>query len=409
MPIRRIGALALTAALLAAACGGDDDSAATGTPTPVPTPDGKPAVEVPEGEAPAELVVEDLAVGDGDEAAAGDVVSVNYVGVLFSDGAQFDSSWERGQPIEFVLGAGEVIPGWDQGVVGMKAGGQRRLVIPADLAYGEAGSASGAIGPGETLVFVVDLEEVTKIPGIEDIDLPTDAPAELVIDDRTQGDGVAAAEGDLLTVNYLGVALSTGEVFDSSWARRSPYTFTLDPEQILPGWVDGLVGMQVGGERQLTLPPDLAFGPDGSPNGAIGPDETLVFLIELVDAFTPVTLDDVEVPDEPATELVVEDLRDGDGDEIAVGQTGSFHYIGVSQSTGQVFDSSWDRGQPTTFPIGVGQVIAGWDEGLPGMKVGGQRRLVIPGSQAYGAEGRPPDIGPDDTLIFIVDLVDIVG
>jgi peptidylprolyl isomerase len=116
----------------------------------------KPEIDFPEGEPPAELVVEDQAVGDGVEAAAGMTVRAHYVGVAFSTGEEFDASWNRGQPLDFRLGVGQVIPGWDQGIAGMKVGGRRKLTIPAHLAYGDRG-AGGAIAPGETLIFVVDL------------------------------------------------------------------------------------------------------------------------------------------------------------------------------------------------------------------------------------------------------------
>jgi peptidylprolyl isomerase len=121
---------------------------------PEPT---KPHVYIPAGEAPpAELVVEDLEVGEGDEAAAGRRADVHYVGVSWRTRKQFDASWDRGDSFSFGLGAGEVIRGWDQGVAGMRVGGRRRITIPPGLAYGKRG-AGGVIGPDETLVFVVDL------------------------------------------------------------------------------------------------------------------------------------------------------------------------------------------------------------------------------------------------------------
>jgi len=117
----------------------------------------KPQVDVPAGQSPSdELEVEDIAVGDGDEATAGSRVEVHYVGVSWATGKQFDASWDRGDTFEFGLGEGEVIPGWDKGVAGMRVGGRRRLTIPPDLAYGKRGAGS-VIGPDETLVFVVDL------------------------------------------------------------------------------------------------------------------------------------------------------------------------------------------------------------------------------------------------------------
>ncbi len=116
----------------------------------------RPEIDFPEGEPPAELVVVDEIVGDGAEAAGGSVVTTHYVGVAFSTGEEFDASWNRGEPLRFQLGVGQVIAGWDQGIAGMKVGGRRRLVIPPDLAYGKRGAGS-AIGPDETLIFVVDL------------------------------------------------------------------------------------------------------------------------------------------------------------------------------------------------------------------------------------------------------------
>ena len=116
----------------------------------------KPEVDPHDGPAPADLLIKDITVGDGPEATAGQFVSVHYVGVAFSTGEEFDASWNRGESFDFPLGAGAVIAGWDRGVVGMKVGGRRRLVIPPDLAYGDRG-AGAVITPGETLIFVVDL------------------------------------------------------------------------------------------------------------------------------------------------------------------------------------------------------------------------------------------------------------
>ena len=112
----------------------------------------------------------------------------------------------------------------------------------------------------------------------------------------------------------------------------------------------------------------------------------------------------VDVPSQPATKLVKQDIVVGTGPAAKAGDTLTADYVGVAQSTGKQFDASWDRGQPITFPIGQGQVIPGWDEGLLGMKAGGRRKLVIPGDLAYGPQGQPPTIGPNETLVFVVDL-----
>ncbi len=120
---------------------------------------GKPEIDFPGGEPPAELEITDIWEGQGPTASAGDSVQVHYVGVAYSSGEEFDASWDRGEPLSFRLGAGQVIAGWDQGVQGMKVGGRRQLVIPPGLAYGDRG-AGNAIAPGETLIFVCDLVAV---------------------------------------------------------------------------------------------------------------------------------------------------------------------------------------------------------------------------------------------------------
>lgn len=136
--------------------GGDDDG---GGGSESASAGDKPEIEVPDGPPPSELQVEDLEEGDGDEATAGDTIEVEYAGVLYENGQEFDSSYERPEPFTFPLGGGQVIPGWDQGLEGMKVGGRRQLTIPAELAYGEAGQPPD-IPPNAALVFVVDLVSI---------------------------------------------------------------------------------------------------------------------------------------------------------------------------------------------------------------------------------------------------------
>ena len=142
-----------------------DTSAATTAAAPAPTVVSgdltkKPEIPKPTGDPPTKLVSKDIVVGKGPAAKKGDKVQVQYVGVSYSTGEQFDASWDNGQPFDFTLGKGMVIPGWDQGIPGMKVGGRRELTIPADLAYGAAGSPP-SIGPNETLIFVVDLLKIS--------------------------------------------------------------------------------------------------------------------------------------------------------------------------------------------------------------------------------------------------------
>jgi peptidylprolyl isomerase len=174
--------LSLTLALLlgvgVAACGSGDSSdsetAATSTPTETPTAapanvdaivagvgkntKKKPKIVTPQGDPPTQLVIKDIVKGTGPKAKPGDTLTMQYVGNSWSTGEQFDVSWDRGQAFPFQLGARMVIPGWDQGMVGMRKGGRRLLIIPPDMGYGPQGS--GPIGPNETLVFAVDLENI---------------------------------------------------------------------------------------------------------------------------------------------------------------------------------------------------------------------------------------------------------
>lgn len=165
----RHAAIALAAVLLLTACSGDDDTRSLndgsngeqhGPTVPPVVATAKPKVTVPNGPAPTTLQRTDLTVGTGAFAEPGKTVTVQYVGVHFDTGEQFDASWDSGHPFTFKLGNEDVIAGWDEGVVGMRVGGRRQLVIPPDLAYGEQGSVP-AIGPNETLVFVIDLVSVS--------------------------------------------------------------------------------------------------------------------------------------------------------------------------------------------------------------------------------------------------------
>jgi len=167
--------VALVAAVALSACGDDDDDGGGGSPPAAeqtetePTPSEqrealkdtskKPVIPKPSGTPPRRLEKEDIVRGKGPAAKAGDTLTVHYAGVSFSTGEEFDASWNSGQPFTFPLGAGQVIPGWDKGLVGMKKGGRRLLTIPPELAYGPAGQPP-VIGPNETLVFVVDLLKI---------------------------------------------------------------------------------------------------------------------------------------------------------------------------------------------------------------------------------------------------------
>ncbi|MCB0045661.1 MAG: FKBP-type peptidyl-prolyl cis-trans isomerase [Caldilineaceae bacterium] len=226
--------------------------------------------------------VEEVA-GDGRAAEAGDKVFVHYTGML-DDGTVFDSSYDRGQPISFVLGMGQVISGWDEGIDLMAIGGKARLIIPPELAYGATG-AGGVIPPDATLTFDVELVDVQDGPPGS-----PDAPEEVADDayvttdsglqyaDLVEGEGEAAQAGDTVVMNYTGW-LEDGTKFDSSLDRGDPFVFTLGAGQVIQGWDEGIQGMKPGGKRQLVIPAELGYGDRGA-GGVIPPGATLIFDVE---------------------------------------------------------------------------------------------------------------------------------
>ena len=240
---------------------------------------------IPPSSPPTELLIEDLVVGSGSPVGVGDFLIMDYVGVSYSTGLQFDASWDRGSPFPFELGAGRVIQGWDQGIVGMSVGGRRSLTIPPELAYGENGSGSGSIGPNETLVFVVDL--IASVPA--NLEKPTEeltseSTTELETNDISEGSGAIVQPGNVVYIHYVGVSASTGEQFDSSWDRgRSEFIgYISGTGNVIQGLDEGLLGMQVGGRRTVVIPPDLAYGENGAGDGLIAPNETLIFTVDLL-------------------------------------------------------------------------------------------------------------------------------
>ena len=293
-----------TAGILLLGCGNDGgESAATDSSTeiptsteivPTPTPAGdvdnadlsvKPLVTIPLSSPPIELLIEDLVVGSGSPVGVGDFLIMDYVGVSYSTGLQFDASWDRGSPFPFELGAGRVIQGWDQGIVGMSVGGRRSLTIPPELAYGENGSGSGSIGPNETLVFVVDL--IASVPANLEkptVALTSESTTELKTNDISEGSGATVQPGNVVYIHYVGVSASTGEQFDSSWDRgRSEFIgYISGTGNVIQGLDEGLLGMQVGGRRTVVIPPDLAYGENGAGDGLIAPNETLIFTVDLL-------------------------------------------------------------------------------------------------------------------------------
>jgi len=292
--VRHFLASLAVAGLTLTACGEDDSSSDVSvTESEISLVPSDPADESKEpdvvlpAETPTELVITDITDGEGDAAAEGDTVFVFYVGVLSADGSRFDGNFD-GEPFAVTLGQGAVIEGWDQGLLGMKAGGRRQLDIPAELAYGEAGSGD-AIPPNSAISFVVDMLAI--VPAIDLADEPElnslqkPSLTKLEIEDLVIGDGAEAEAGSTVVVQIIAFRGDTGEKLVSTWGDPSPVTFTLVTDGSLPGIVDGLPGMKVGGRRILNIPYEDAFGDQGNTELGLPEKTDLILVVDLFAAF----------------------------------------------------------------------------------------------------------------------------
>ncbi|MEM7334287.1 MAG: FKBP-type peptidyl-prolyl cis-trans isomerase [Chloroflexota bacterium] len=359
------------------------------------------------------LQFEELEAGDGDTPQPGDIVAVHYTGTL-EDGTEFDSSLTRGEPIEFPLGQGSVIPGWDEGIGMMQVGDKARLTIPPGLAYGEAG-AGNVIPPNATLIFEVELVSIVPPPPTA-----TPLPPPTSVDDGEfeeadsglrfavlqAGDGDMPESGGTVSFHFSGW-LEDGTSIGTSYLGGQPLQITIGREEIMPGWDLALGQMQVGEMSQFIMPPELGLGEVGSPP-VIPPNATLVFEFELLEILppppAPTSVDEEEFTTTDSG-LQVAILEEGDGETPEAGQTVVVDYRGWLED-GFSFDNSYDRGQPFEFVLGQGNVIPGWDEGIALLQVGDKAQLVIPSDLGYGPTGSG-SIPPDSVLIFEVELIEI--
>jgi peptidylprolyl isomerase len=377
-----------------------DDTAVTTTEIPDDLGD------IDFGEMPQIEYIETEA-GTGDQPVPGDRVAVHYTGTL-ADGTVFDSSLERGQPIEFVLGQGMVIPGWEQGIAMMSEGGKATLVIPPDLAYGPQGSPP-TIPPDATLTFEVELVEVFAAPKplvLSEGDY-TETESGLKYFDIVDGTGDIPIDSDRVLMEFA-AWLEDGTFLGSSQQMGSPLVANMGTGQLFPGWEEGLLTMQEGGTRQLMIPPALGYGEEGA-GSLIPPNATLIWQITLVDVIEARVPQDVAEDDYTVTDsgLKYFDLTEGSGDVPEANEVVVVHYTGWLED-GTEFDSSLDTDDPLVFQYGTPEMIAGFTEGLATMRVGGQRQLVIPAELGYGMEGAGGIIPPGATLIFEIELVEIM-
>lgn len=227
---------------------------------------------------------------DGATPVSTDLVVVHYVGTL-KDGVEFDSSRARGAAAQFKLNS--VIPGWTEGVQLMSEGDRYRFFIPPDLAYGEQGMPGSPIGPNEALIFDVELIKVQnpkrnlaaakafleENAGKEGVETTSSGLQYKVLSEGSE-DGASPEAENIVKVHYQGTLIN-GTEFDSSYARGEPIEFPLDG--VIPGWTEGVQLMSEGDKFRFFIPPDLAYGERGTPGGPIGPNEALVFDVELIE------------------------------------------------------------------------------------------------------------------------------
>ncbi|CAB4882485.1 unannotated protein [freshwater metagenome] len=278
-------------AVSAAGSSPTSDASAGSSPVSDPNASGsaaKPTVNVPK-DLPTKLVITDLTEGTGDAAKAGDEITVNYVGVRSADGTEFDNSYDEGRPFTLTLGAGGVITGWDQGLVGIKAGGRRQLDIPADLAYGN-NPQGNIIKAGDALTFVIDALSITPGVNVPDAN-PADAPkvsiptsvgaSKVSTTDLITGTGDEATAGSTAYVQISAYRGDTAALLQTTWndgkAAKIPLTDTT-----IPGLVKGITGMKVGGRRLIIVPSEDGFGSAGNTQNSLPAVTDLVLVVDLV-------------------------------------------------------------------------------------------------------------------------------
>jgi peptidylprolyl isomerase len=354
---------------------------------------------------PSGLKYSVLTAGTGDVSPKmGERVRVHYTGWL-TDGKVFDSSKTRGKPAELTVGG--VIPGWTESLQKMTKGARWKLTIPPELGYGASGSPP-AIPPNATLVFDVELLEVFAMPAFRAGNPSSQKTTEsgLVYEVIREGQGEPPGPDDAFELKFA-LWNPQGKLIDAT--ERQNKNLTGRAQDVRLKFIGEAVAMLRPGSRyRFEVPAALAFG-EASPGPDLAAGSMSVWELELLRVIKPLPVPEFALSAPGTTTkmpsgLEIETLVAGAGDSPRLGDAVQVHYAGWL-TDGTLFDSSYQRGSPATFRLG--QVIPGWNEGLQKMKVGGKARLTIPGPIAYGAKGSPPKIGPNATLVFVVELLAI--
>lgn len=325
----------------------------------------------------------------------------------------FSDSYEGGEPLEFTIGVGQVIPGWEKGLIGMKVGEIRKLYVPYQMAYGE--NSLEGIPAYSDLYFEVELVHAEKpmepdvFPkNVEGLGWKEVAKGLKIYDEKV-GSGKPTAIGSVLKTHYTGWLLS-GRKFGSSKDIGKPLAVVLGNGKMIKGWERGLDGMREGGVRWFRISPNMGYG--AAAYSMIPSNSTLIFKVELVssevdeeiaasmDIFPDTTTLKLENGSEGLRYAIA---KEGEGEPAQKGINARVHYTGWLVN-GYKFDSSRDRGQPFVFPLGDGRVIRGWDIGVQGMLPGEKRILIVPPGLGYGSRGAGPIPG-GSTLIFAVEYL----
>jgi peptidylprolyl isomerase len=306
-----LSAVLLALALVAAACGGDDEPEAAplspdqaALPAVVATAGAAPSLAKPSGAPPGKLTVRVITEGTGPEAAKGDLVVMNYVGQVWAADKPFGSSFGQ-TPVAVPVGTGKTFPGIDQGLLGKKVGSRVLLSLPPDQAFGAQGNQQAGVKPTDTVLFLIDVvaryvgkasAEGTATPAKPGLPVvsgtagekpkitlpPGAAPKALATQTLVQGNGPAVQKGQLLVAHYLGVIWPGGRQFDASWDSGSPAAFAIGVGQVITGWDAGLVGVKAGSRVLLVVPPAQGYGPKGEPRAGIKGTDTLVFVVDVL-------------------------------------------------------------------------------------------------------------------------------